>query len=93
MAYTSPVGLRAIFTQAQADGAYKPVYYASRALTVALGFKTTSLKMVIYKPGPQNAADSLSHLTVNPPPVAAGDDKHIYFVAKHAVLKAFTSCE
>lgn len=29
----SPVGLGVILTQAQADGAYKPVYYASRALT------------------------------------------------------------
>lgn len=48
---------------------------------------------VIYKPGPQNAADSLSHLTVNPSPAAVDDDEHIYFVAKHAVPKAFTPHE
>ncbi len=145
----SPVGLGAILTQAQADGAYKPVYYASRALTdverrysqterealaivwacekfhvflygrefsmiidhrpleviyspkskLAARIERWALRLqpykfkVIYKPGPQNAADSLSHLTVNPPPVAASDDEHIYFVAKHAVPKAFTPCE
>lgn len=48
---------------------------------------------VINKPGPQNAADSLSRLTVNPPLVETGDDEHIYFVAKHAVPKAFTPRE
>lgn len=52
-----------------------------------MGFKATALQ--INKPGPQNAADSLYRLTVNPPLVETGDDEHIYFVAKHAVPKAF----
>lgn len=45
---------------------------------------------MVYKPDPRNAADSLSRLRVNPAPATTGHFENIYFVAKHAVPKAFT---
>ena len=48
---------------------------------------------VVYKPGPQNAADSLSRLTLNPPASLYYRDDHIYYIAKHTVPCAFTPRE
>ncbi|KAJ8364328.1 hypothetical protein SKAU_G00131590 [Synaphobranchus kaupii] len=48
---------------------------------------------VVYKPGSQNAVDSLSRLTVNPPPSPVVGEEHVYYVAKHAVPQAFTPRE
>ena len=45
---------------------------------------------VVYKPGPQNAADSLSRLTVNQPVQKGTMEDHVYWVAQHAVPHAFT---
>ncbi|XP_059209654.1 uncharacterized protein K02A2.6 [Centropristis striata] len=141
----SPVGLGAILSQKQNDGAYKPVYYASRALSdVERRYSQTerealaivwacekfhvflygkdfvlvtdhkpletiyspkskpparierwALRLqpyrfkVVYKPGPQNAADSLSRLTVNQPVQKGTMEDHVYWVAQHAVPHAF----
>ena len=45
---------------------------------------------MVYKPGPQNAADSLSRLKVNPPLQIGTMEEHVYYVAQHAVPHAFT---
>uniref|UniRef100_A0A671TFE1 Gypsy retrotransposon integrase-like protein 1 n=1 Tax=Sparus aurata TaxID=8175 RepID=A0A671TFE1_SPAAU len=45
---------------------------------------------VVYKPGPQNAADSLSRLTVNQPVKKGTMEDHVYWVTQHAVPHAFT---
>ena len=45
---------------------------------------------VVYNPGPQNAADSLSRLTDNPPVQIGTMEDHFYYVAQHAVPHAFT---
>ena len=39
---------------------------------------------VVYKPGPQNAADSLSRLTVNQPVQKGTMEDYVYWVAQHA---------
>uniref|UniRef100_A0A3P9MCB8 Gypsy retrotransposon integrase-like protein 1 n=1 Tax=Oryzias latipes TaxID=8090 RepID=A0A3P9MCB8_ORYLA len=142
----SPVGLGAILSQQQRDGTFRPVYYASRALSDverrysqtekealaivwacekfhvflygkdfvlvtdhkpletiyspkskpparierwALRLQPYSFK-VLYKPGPQNSADSLSRLTVNQPVQRGTMEDHVYWVAHHAVPHAFT---
>lgn len=45
---------------------------------------------VVYKPGSQNAADSLSRLTVNHPVQTGTMEDHVYWVAHHTVPHAFT---
>ena len=45
---------------------------------------------MVYKPGPQNAADSLSSLTVKPPVENGTMEERVYYVAQHAVPHAFT---